>query len=299
MGENRRVTTKRKTSRHPAQVKKDDAALRHRINAGKAAVEEQIDFFKKQFGQVKSEWKEDDTRVTFADFAISEKIFAGLRRHFPEDDYCSEESNPQDEEQVLEEEYCWVLDPIDGTNNYALGMPIAAISLALLHKGHPVYGILYDSNRDLVIHGGPGYGVFENRNRLRPKFRAEADEHHELIRDFTIGLHFPVSQERIRRLEPLLARYRIRSLGSGALNLVYAAIGYYDGAMDFKVRVWDIAAAYALCLALERDFFFIDEAVFPLKRFHPKLPTCPYYAGSRLFCEKVQAVLADAPSDRQ
>ena len=71
--------------------------MRHRINAGRVAVRDQVPFFGRQFGDVSSEWKEDDTRVTFADFAISEKIFAELRQNFPQDDYCSEEASPLDE----------------------------------------------------------------------------------------------------------------------------------------------------------------------------------------------------------
>ena len=63
-----------------------DLQLRHRINAGRVAVKAQTAFFGRQFGQVASEWKADDTRVTFADFAISENVFAALRRDFAEDD---------------------------------------------------------------------------------------------------------------------------------------------------------------------------------------------------------------------
>ena len=100
--------------------------MRHRINAAREAVRDQIAFFGRQFGQVVSEWKEDDTRVTFADFAISEKLFAELRRDFPQDDYCSEEASPLDEVSELSARYAWVIDPIDGTNNYALGFPVCA-----------------------------------------------------------------------------------------------------------------------------------------------------------------------------
>ena len=57
-----------------------DHKVRHRINAGRVAIQNQIAFFTRQFGEVISEWKEDDTRVTFADFAISEKVFAELRK---------------------------------------------------------------------------------------------------------------------------------------------------------------------------------------------------------------------------
>jgi len=59
-----------------------DVQLRHRINAGRVAVKGQMAFFGRQFGQVASEWKEDDTRVTFADFAISENLFAAPTPRF-------------------------------------------------------------------------------------------------------------------------------------------------------------------------------------------------------------------------
>jgi len=80
-------------------------ALRHRINAGRVAIRDQTAFFGRQFGQVASEWKADDTRVTFADFAISEKLAAELRRDFPHDDFCSEEASPLDETLVLEADF--------------------------------------------------------------------------------------------------------------------------------------------------------------------------------------------------
>ena len=60
-----------------------DAQVRHRINAGRVAVRDQVAFFGRQFGDVSSEWKEDNTRVTFADFAISEKIFAAMITETP------------------------------------------------------------------------------------------------------------------------------------------------------------------------------------------------------------------------
>lgn len=277
------------TNRQRQKKRPRAEALRHRINTARAAVEEQIDFFLKQFGQVKSEWKEDDTRVTFADFAISEKILSTLRRHFPEDDFCSEEANPLDEMQSLEAEYAWVLDPIDGTNNYAVGMPIAAISLALLRDGYPVYGVIYDSNRHLLVHGGPGQGVFHGNSRYRPVFRPDSDTAPR--NDVTIGMHFPLRPQQLEWVRPLLEKYRVRSIGSGTLNVLYSATGFFDGAMDFKIKVWDIAAAYAINEAVDRPFHFIKETIFPLKTFHPQLPNCPFYTGSERFCKEVRQLL--------
>ncbi|MBT4758209.1 MAG: inositol monophosphatase, partial [Opitutae bacterium] len=214
--------------------------LRHRINAARVAVKAQTAFFGRQFGQVASEWKEDDTRVTFADFAISENVFAALRRDFAEDDYCSEEANPLDEVLTLGAGFAWVIDPIDGTNNYALGFPVCAISLAVLHDGMPVYGFIYDYSTDALLEGGAGFGLQRNQKTVnRDRMAAAAQT--------MLGLHFPIDLELLDKLKPLLAKYRVRSLGSGALSAAYVATGYLTGVVDFRVKVWDIAAAYALC----------------------------------------------------
>ncbi len=258
--------------------------MRHRINAGRVAVQGQISFFKRQFGQVASEWKEDDTRVTFADFAISEKIFAELRRDFPEDDYCSEEMSPLDEVLSLEAPFAWLIDPIDGTNNFALGFPLCAISLALLHDGTPVYGLLYDHATDTILEGGPDYGLFRNQKKL-DRNRAAADA------QVMLGLHFPMQPEVMDRLQPLLSKYRGRCIGSGAMTAACVATGYLTGAIDYRVKSWDIAAAYALCLAAGVRFHFIEASPFPMKSFHPRSDYCPYYAGTESICEEIRELM--------
>jgi len=267
--------------------------LRHRINAGRTAVRGQVPFFRRQFGQVASEWKEDDTRVTFADFAISEKAFADLRRDFPGDDYCSEEMSPQDEVLQLSSPFAWLIDPVDGTNNFALGFPICAISLALLHEGEPIYGFLYDHGSDCLLEGGPGFGVLRDGKKLDRDARA-ADA------QTMLGLHFPMERELTGKLAPLLAKYRGRCLGSGALPAALVATGYLSGAVDFRVKTWDIAASYALCRGAGVEFHFVGEPPFPMRAFHPLAENCPYYAGASSLCAELAGCLgagADAKSD--
>ena len=123
------------------------------MNAARVAIRNQTGFFNQQRGRVVSEWKPDETRVPFADFAISEKVCEELRRSFPEDQFLSEESGLLDEVVPVESRYAWVLDPIDGTNNYALGMSACAISLALLKQGKPVYGLIYDGSTGELCNG--------------------------------------------------------------------------------------------------------------------------------------------------
>lgn len=261
-----------------------DKPLRHRINAGRVALKNQVNFFHRQFAQVPSEWKEDDTRVTFADFAISERIFAELRKSFAQDDYCSEESNPADEVMDLRARYAWVLDPIDGTNNYALGIPMCAISLALLCEGKPTYGFIYDMARRELIEGGPGLGV--RNGTTKATIKQEAFGRHSLV-----GVHFPLRGEEATVLSPLTGKYRVRSLGSGALHAAYAAIGLLDGAIDFRVKVWDIAAAWALLEGGGGTGKFLDFNPFPMKQFHVNQPYVPYIAGTPSFVQTAEALL--------
>lgn len=263
---------------HLARGSRAEVALRHRINAGRVALRNQLGLFRTQFGNVSSEWKADDTRVTFADFAISEKIFHELRGSFPQDDYCSEEGNPLDEITDLAAEYAWVLDPIDGTNNYFLGLPLCAISLAILRNGTPAYGLVYDFARDRLIEGGPGLGLSDGGTRtgvvsepLDPKRSIAA-------------LSFPLPPEDLSRLRCWMEAYRCRAFGSATLHLAYAAIGKVDGCLDFKVRVWDMAAGYALITAGGGAFHFDGPSPFPLRRFSGDMPCLRYWAGSNAFC---------------
>mgnify|MGYP001439301154 FL=1 len=134
---------KNKTLSRQAKLKLE-TKIRHRVNAGRVAIKGQISFFRRHFGQVTSDWKADASRVTFADIAISENLFSSLNQDFAKDDFCSEEMSSDDSPMHIESEFAWVLDPIDGTNNFALGFPLCGISLALLHEGVPVYGFVYD-----------------------------------------------------------------------------------------------------------------------------------------------------------
>jgi len=261
-----------------------EVKMRHRINAGRVAINGQRAFFKRQFGQVGSEWKEDATRVTFADFAISENLSVALRRDFPEDVYCSEEANPQDETLSVDSEFAWVVDPIDGTNNYALGFPVCAISLGLLYKGEPIYGFIYDHSTDSLLEGGLEQGVFRDQKKLSS---ARKSDNAQTI----LGIHFPMEGALLDCLKPLMARYRVRCIGSGALSAALVATGYLTGVIDFRVKVWDIAAAYAICNGAGVALNFLDKSPFPLTEFHPKMEFCPFFAGTEALWEEVRECL--------
>src|SRR5882757_1207205 len=115
-----------------------------RIAAGQRAVQAQTALMHREFGRTSFTLKSDGTRVTPVDIAISEGIVAELRAQFPDDDFFSEELTQADAPIPLTKRFAWVLDPIDGTNNYAMGIAHCAISLGLLENGRPAYGVIYD-----------------------------------------------------------------------------------------------------------------------------------------------------------
>jgi myo-inositol-1(or 4)-monophosphatase len=259
-----------------------DKALKHRVNAARVVIRNQIEFFNKLKGQVASEWKADDTRVTFADFALSEKITSELRGSFKDDQFLSEESVPSDETVELNSRYIWILDPIDGTNNYALGMPSCAISLALLKEGLPVYGLIYDGGTDELMEGGKSVGMRLNGRKFEPPTRS-FDQKTGMV-----AVHFPIQEGRSSQLSGLLENYRIRSLGSAALHLAYVALGRLDGSLDERVRVWDIAAAFCLMEAAGLDIRFLDGSPFPVRHFQLEGSVIRYAAGNASFLAKIE-----------
>ncbi len=234
----------------------------------------QVAFFHAQFGRAASHWKHDGSRVTEADLAISKAIFAELGAAFPGDDLFSEELAVGENPFPRKSRWSWVLDPIDGTNNYALGVPVVAISLGLLCDGEPVYGFLYDLGRRGLFHGGPGLGAWENDERLEPKFGRSG--RHERI----VATHSPVDPRYLPLATTILTEYKLRGFGSGALHLTYASLGMIDVCLDFTVKVWDIAAATAIARATGAKMHFFNQSPFPLQQFDLKMKPLQYCAGS-------------------
>jgi myo-inositol-1(or 4)-monophosphatase len=260
-----------------------------RIEAAKRAVRAQTDLFHREFGRAKSEWKADGTRVTAVDLAISEGIARAIAAEFPEDQFFSEELTHAGGPLPVTSRFVWVLDPIDGTNNYAMGIAHCAISLALLEHGRPVYGVVYDLARRTLIHGGPGFGLFDGDQPAR--VRAEPPDAQMLV-----GFHSPYDKTFAAHATALVTNFKIRGLGSSTLHLAYVAIGILGGTVDHNVKIWDIAAAVPLCIAGGGQVVFLGEEQFPLKVFDLKMRRIFYLAGNPEVCGRLRELLVEAAS---
>lgn len=255
-----------------------------RIEAGRVAVLTQTKLLHHDFGKAQSQWKEDGTRVTATDIAISENIFHALEQSFPEDQFFSEELTNAKAPIPVTARYCWVLDPIDGTNNFAAGIPHCAIGLALLENGEPIYGFVYDLGRRTLIHGGPGFGVWDGDIAATLKGQTLAPES-------VIGFHSPYDKRYAPHASILADNFKLRALGTSTMHLAYVGNGLFDGVVDHNVKIWDIAAAVPLVLANGGAVDFISESPFPLKEFDLKMKRIFYIAGDPAGVKELRRLL--------
>lgn len=258
--------------------------IERRIAAAQQAVLAEADLLHREFGRAKPVIKHDGTKVTPVDIAISQHLQDAITRTFPEDQFFSEELAPTDAPVPVTARFVWVCDPIDGTNNYANGIIYCAISLALLEHGTPIYGVIYDMARRVLIHGGPGRGLWDGDRAVQGK--TDAPNSHSLI-----GFHSPVEKIHASEGKRLIENFKIRGLGSSTLHLAYAAIGLLDGVVDHNNKVWDIAAACALCAESGTEIHYLENPPFPMREFTLKAKRIQYAAGNPAMVAKLREVI--------
>jgi myo-inositol-1(or 4)-monophosphatase len=256
-----------------------------RIAAAQRVVLAQTELLHREFGRVASQWKADGTRVTAVDLAISANIFRSLGADFPSDQFLSEELADPGAPIPVTSRFVWVLDPVDGTNNYALGIPQCAISLALLQDGEPVYGVVYDLGRRVLLHGGPGHGAWDGDRAMQVNTAP-------LTRESIVGIHSPFDKALLPAASAVLSQFKIRGLGSATLHLAYVAAGLFDGTVDFNVRIWDLAAAIPLVWAAGGEVRFLNGPQFPLRQFDLKMPRIVYCAGGPAMCARLGELMS-------
>lgn len=265
-----------------------EAAIQKRIRVGLEAIESQVPLFLELFGNVDSQWKSDRSRVTEADLTISRETEARILAAFPEDQFFSEETRDADGPVPLTSEFVWVIDPVDGTNNFAIGASTCAISLGLLRNGMPEYGFIYDHSRQRIMRGGKGYGALDGDREMRPSDRTASNDLFAAFDGF--------SAERLFSLLTALRGqgFKMRNIGSGTLHLAYTANGLLDGSFSNRVSIWDVAAAVALCQAVGSEFNEFGDSFFPMTAFDLKAPKMYFYAGTPHFCRTVERIWKEA-----
>ena len=180
--------------------------------------------------------------VTDADRASETRIANRLREAFPEHRILGEEGarGALEGERADPSPFRWLVDPLDGTTNYAHGLPHFAVSIGLERGGVPLLGVVYDPMRDEMFVAEQGEGATCNGEPLRVSV---ADEliGAVLVTGFAYDLERRAEQALTWRA--FLTRVQaIRQTGSAALNLCYVAAGRFDGYWERHVQPWDLGA---------------------------------------------------------
>jgi myo-inositol-1(or 4)-monophosphatase len=175
--------------------------------------------------------------VTEADLQSEKTILDIVSRNFPQDSILAEEGG----EYNHHPERVWLVDPLDGTTNFAHSFPVFAISIALETKGELVLGVVYNPHTDEHFEAVKGMGAFLNKKPIRVSQTRELQES-LLATGFPYDVH-----ERTGRLmklfeKMLLLAQGIRRPGSAAIDLCYVAAGKFDGFWEEGLKPWDTAA---------------------------------------------------------
>jgi myo-inositol-1(or 4)-monophosphatase len=179
--------------------------------------------------------KSEHDVVTEVDELSEQLIIDSLRAAYPQDGFLAEESGAS---QVAEGgQRQWVIDPLDGTVNYANGIPIFCVAIGLVERGRPVFGVVYDPTRHEMFSAVAGSGAWLDGRPIR-------QPHKEKLADAVISLSLPRARWALRERR-LRRRIRVaRSIGSAALALAYVANGRFDAFVQVGgLSAWDICAA--------------------------------------------------------
>ena len=190
--------------------------------------------------------KGDIDLVTEADLASEKLIIERIRSHYPRHAILAEESGASDGVTTLsgESEWKWIIDPLDGTTNYAHGYPCFCVSIAVERAGTIDIGVIYDPLRDEIFAAERGQGATLNERRIR----VSGVEHLNGAMMCT-GFPYDVRQrpEFARHFTNFTMRVQaVRRDGSAALDLACVACGRFDGFWEDGLNPWDVAAGVLL-----------------------------------------------------
>ena len=191
-------------------------------------------------------FKESSTDlVTEADRLTEKFLIKKIRSRYPDHTIISEESAGSLNQKSSHAEFKWVLDPLDGTTNYAHQYPCYAVSIALLKGNEPIVGVVYNPNLDEMFYGTKNGGSFLNGRRLRIS-RVKKLVRSFLATGFSYDLKTNPGRTFVYFKKFCLSAQALRRAGSAALDLCYLAAGRFDGFWERDLHIWDVAAAQVI-----------------------------------------------------
>jgi myo-inositol-1(or 4)-monophosphatase len=256
--------------------------LQYAIEIARGAGKIVMDHFGKVERLTKTHAATTDEAVTEGDRATQRFIVAGLRKRFPDDGVIGEENDlgtAITHERAAHGSRIWVIDPIDGTNNFIGGFPNFAVCIGLLEAGMPVLGIVYDVTRDLMYYSSHGQGCWVGNRRLAALATPLGDA--SLIMMTSNCLDSSGRCPEYARRWMGQTNWKLRMIGSAALEATQVAAGIAHGAVTVNGKLWDIAAPAAL--VLEAGGLITDlkgNPIFPIDLTHYAGAKVPFIAAA-------------------
>ncbi|MEJ7577317.1 MAG: inositol monophosphatase family protein [Pyrinomonadaceae bacterium] len=221
--------------------------------------------------------------VTEADLAAERLIIERIESYYPRHAVLAEESGATVREGAEASEYKWIVDPLDGTTNYAHGYPCFCVSIGLEHKGKIIIGVIYDPTRDEMFAAERGAGATLNGRPIRVSDTNDLNGAllctgfpYDVRDRGDFGRHF---------VNFINHAQAVRRDGSAALDLAYVAAGRFDGFWEEGLRPWDVAAGALIIEEAGGRVSHYDNADFDIY-------TPPLLASNGLVHEAMMRVLA-------
>jgi myo-inositol-1(or 4)-monophosphatase len=190
------------------------------------------------FNRDSIEYKGLNDMVSYVDKETEIRLVEGLKKILPEAGFIAEEGTG---EKTDNQEFAWIIDPVDGTTNYMHGVPVFAISIALQQNDKIISGVVYEINRDECFAAWLGGGAYLNEKPIK----VSSAKH---LKDSLIATGFPyydfeLMENYINILKELMQKsHGLRRFGAAAVDLVYTACGRFEGFFEYNLKPWDVAA---------------------------------------------------------
>lgn len=213
-----------------------DKILRDAIEMARRAGEIQMELYRSGHLDIVTKQNAYDV-VTAADKASEKLIVETINRLYPTHSILSEESGLHDGDN----EWQWVIDPLDGTTNYSNGLPVFNVAIGVKHRGETVAGVVFAPALGEMFHAVKGGGAFLNGKPIRCSGKTRLEE-------AVLSTGFPYDKavnpdnniDRAARVIPVVRG--LRRLGSAALDISYVGAGFLDGYWEMSLNEWDVCA---------------------------------------------------------
>lgn len=196
----------------------------------------QMKYFRKP-GLEQSTKLNDSDVVTIADKESEASIITFIREHYLSHGIISEESGRENDDR----EWRWVIDPLDGTTNFSMGLPAFCVSIALEHNREAVVGVVFSPYLRECFYAIKGYGAWLNGNKIHCSDKSSLSQ-------AVVATGMPYDRNdnpdnNLAEIGRMASKVRgIRRMGSAAIDLCYTAAGYFDAYWELNLNRWDVAA---------------------------------------------------------